>query len=77
MERTCVVSSNISEVGHEGDTLYLRFNSGCCYSYSGVSFSVYQSMIKSESCGKFFHQFIKGKYHYVKLNHDPFIPKAA
>lgn len=66
-----VESSNISSVGHDGETLFIRFNSGITYRYENVPNIVYELMIEAESVGKFFHHHIKGKFPYSKVEGDP------
>lgn len=67
-----VVSSNIDAVGYQRGTLYIRFKSGCSYSYDKVPFTIYDVLTKVESAGKAFHQMVKGKFRYTKLEQDPF-----
>ena len=44
-----VDSSNLSSVGYENGTLYVAFNSGGLYSYSGVPASVYSGLLNASS----------------------------
>lgn len=67
-----VESSNIEALGHESDTLFIRFNSGLSYSYADVPETVFKAFKAAKSVGKFFHQQIKGRYHFTRLNSDPF-----
>jgi hypothetical protein len=71
---TYLTSSNIDAVGYEHETkrLFIRFNSGESYSYSDVGFTQFDALTKVESAGKFFHQHIRGKYVYNRLDFDPF-----
>lgn len=68
-----VVSSNINRVGYLDNTLFIAFNHGGIYSYADVPNHLYQSLLDAESVGKFFHQFIKGHFDYLKLEYDPFV----
>jgi len=74
-----LLSANINVVGYDGDTLYIRFHHGGTYRYEAVPASVFEALVAAESAGKFFSQFIKGKYAYARLNQDPFVaaPLAA
>jgi hypothetical protein len=69
---TYVSSSNIDAVGFRMGTLFLRFKSGVAYQYEKVPFSIYDALTKVESCGQFFHRMVKGKFHYTRLEVDPF-----
>ena len=46
-----VSSSNISEIGHEGTTLYVRFHSGALYAYYNVPENVYHALMSASSHG--------------------------
>lgn len=61
-----VNSSNVKEVGHDGTNLYVRYNSGT-YVYENVDKSVYESLLNSESKGKFMNENIKGRYNYSRI----------
>lgn len=69
---TFLVSDNLDCVGYRLGQLFIRFKSGGVYSYDKVPFDYYDTLKKVESAGKFFHQFIRGKYRYKKLDQDPF-----
>jgi hypothetical protein len=60
---TPVKSSNIAEVGHRGDKLFVKFIGGnSIYEYDGVPASLYDDLLKSDSIGRHFAQTIKGKF---------------
>lgn len=61
-----VNSSNVKEIGHDGTNLYVRYNSGT-YVYENVDKSVYESLLNSESKGKFMNENIKGRYNYSRI----------
>lgn len=64
-----VNSSNISRVGYDetnGD-LQVEFKSGSKYVYHGVLKSVYESLLKAPSIGKFVNAEIKPHYFFEKL----------
>ena len=57
-----VFSSNISSIGYESNTLYVKFTTGSLYSYSGVPMYVYQELMNAPSHGKYFATYIKNDY---------------
>ena len=59
MQLEAVVSSNIAEVGHSGENLYVRFKIGQLWRYNVVSTSTYQALLNSRSIGSAFHQLVK------------------
>lgn len=63
-----VVSDNISAVGYENATLYIRFNRGQVYAYSGVPEQLFRKLLNAPSCGEFFSDHIKGAYQYKRIN---------
>lgn len=63
-----VNSSDISSVGYESGTLYIKFNSGGTYSYSNVPESVYRELMNASSHGKYFHANIKNVYSYRRIS---------
>lgn len=63
---TPVQSSNIISVGHDGTNLYVNYKSGT-YKYENVDKSVYESLLTSDSKGKFMNENIKGKYNYSRV----------
>ncbi|OMF40338.1 KTSC domain-containing protein [Paenibacillus peoriae] len=64
-----VNSSNMDSVAYDADssTLYVRFNSGATYSYSGVPQSEYNGLMSASSHGTYLNAHIKGSYPYQKL----------
>jgi hypothetical protein len=75
MEQTYVVSSTIDCLGYVRNTLFVRFKSGCAYSYDKAGYGVFDALRKAESAGSSFHRLIKGKYRYTRLGYDPFVAK--
>lgn len=63
---TEVKSSNIISIGHDGTNLYVNYKSGT-YKYENVDKSVYESLISSESKGRFMNENIKGRYNYSRV----------
>lgn len=72
LEPTFVTSSNINAIAHEGDTLYIRFNSGITYRYDGVPHASFSALSAAESVGQHFHRFIRGRFKYTPCEVDPF-----
>ncbi|WP_319542341.1 KTSC domain-containing protein [uncultured Pseudodesulfovibrio sp.] len=67
---THVTSSNLAAVGYDASTqqLYIKFNHGGTYVYSGVPEDVHQALMEAGSKGTFFHYNIKtAGYPYQKL----------
>jgi preprotein translocase subunit SecB len=64
MQRKSVKSSNIASVGYDAarNVLEIEFKTGGVFHYAGVSQKQYDSLIASESVGKFFHGHIRGKH---------------
>lgn len=62
-----VSSSNISSIGYEGTTLYVRFNSGGLYAYYGVPASEYNALMSASSHGSYLAANIKRSYRYEKI----------
>lgn len=69
-----VKSSNIEAIGHDGDTLHVKYKNGGTYTYAGVSESTFHAVKSAESVGRFLHANVKGKYDHAKL--DPEEPDA-
>lgn len=68
MKRLPIKSSNIISIGYDKDDkiLEIQFKNGI-YQYKDVKKEVYEAIMKSESQGKFFYQFIRGTYESNKL----------
>ncbi|WP_127544926.1 KTSC domain-containing protein [Paenibacillus amylolyticus] len=64
-----VTSSNIDAIAYDSgtSTLYVRFNNGTSYSYSGVPQSEYNGLMSASSHGSYLASHIKGRYPYSKL----------
>lgn len=72
LEPTFLISENLDAIGYKLNKLFIRFRSGGSYSYDDVPFDYFDALQKVESAGKFFHQFIRGKFRYTRLANDPF-----
>ena len=64
-----VQSSNVVSIGYENNNLYVNYKSGT-YKYENVDKSIYESLLTSDSKGKFMNEHIKGRYNYSKCNLD-------
>ena len=73
MQPTYVSSSNIDAVGYSLGSMCIRFRNGTSYRYSKVPYEVFSRLASAESVGQTFHQIVRGKYEYGKLQRDPFI----
>jgi KTSC domain len=64
MDREYVESSMITSFGFDPSisTLEIEFKSGAVWQYFDIPESVYYEMKSASSCGKFFHESIKGQY---------------
>lgn len=67
MQMNAVSSSNIDSIGYENNMLYVRFNTGALYAYSGVPENVYASLMNASSHGSYLARYIKGIYPYCKI----------
>ena len=67
MHRETVESSNLATVGFSDGVLEIEFKHGGVYQYFNVPKTVYEGLMAAESKGKYFHQFIRDKYEFVKL----------
>ena len=76
MINTYVSSSNINRVGWANKVLYVEFNHGGAYAYKNADFNDYIKLVTAESVGQHFHQNIRYKFEYTKLDYDPFAPKV-
>lgn len=62
-----VVSSNLDEVGYDGQDLYIRFHGGRLYRYFNVPESVYIELLNAPSKGQYHARHIKYVYRYERL----------
>lgn len=64
---TPVTSSNIAEIGTDGDDLHVKFKSGAHWKYPGAA-SHHAEMLKpGVSVGKYFHANVRGKHDAQKI----------
>lgn len=62
-----VSSSNIASIGYENGTLYVAFNCGGLYAYSGVPVSIYHGLMSASSHGSYLASHVKGIYPYRRI----------
>ena len=62
-----VSSSNIASIGYENGTLYVAFNRGGLYAYSGVPVSIYHGLMSASSQGSYLASHVKGIYPYRRI----------
>lgn len=64
-----VKSSQIESIGHQGDTLAVKFkHGGSVYHYHGVSAEAFANLQKAESVGKHLGQHIKPNFKFTKID---------
>jgi hypothetical protein len=57
-----VSSSVIRAVGYDGSTLTVEFRSGRVYDHPHVPYSVYAGLMQASSKGRYYNQYIRGRY---------------
>lgn len=63
-----VKSSNIEAIGHEGETLLVRFKGGAVYEYEAVPAEVATQLLEAKSVGSAFGQLVRAKgFKYRRL----------
>jgi hypothetical protein len=64
-----VSSSNLASVGYDSktQTLCIEFTSGGVYEYDNVPEAEYRGLMSAGSKGSYFHQNIKDRYSYRKI----------
>ena len=70
MQMIPVKSSNIKAAGHEANTMRVEFTNGTVYDYPGVSAELFNNFMQAESQGRYYHQFIKGKFNGTRVEKD-------
>ena len=70
MNRQKVNSTMFTSVGYDekSQTLELEFSSGKIYQHSNVPIRVYTEFMNAPSLGKYYNQWIKGKYASFIIN---------
>jgi KTSC domain len=69
IERVPVESSSLVSIGFDrkARALEVEFRSGARYRYLAVPPTVFEEMKKASSKGRYFAQFIRGKYEFQRL----------
>ena len=67
---TPVKSSQIEAIGHEGDTLAVKFKSGGTYHYHGVTAEKFDEFKAAPSIGSHFGKHIKGAHDYKRIHEE-------
>ena len=64
MDRQQIISSNIRSAGYDPDSqvMEVEFMNGSVYRFAWVPEDVYDDLVRAWSPGKYFNQFIKGRY---------------
>lgn len=65
---TDVDSSHIQTIEHNGKELYITFLNGTIYEYDNVPEALVRQMLKKDSKGKYFWQYIRSKYPYRRVS---------
>jgi len=70
MKWIAVDSSNISALKYDEKEriLSVRFHQGATYEFFHVPRSVFEGLMGAASKGQHFHQHVKGKYEYRRIN---------
>ena len=63
-----VKSSQIESIGHDGDTLAVKFKNGGIYHYQDVSAAQFAELQKADSIGSHFGKHIRPKHKFTKLD---------
>lgn len=63
-----VKSGQIESIGHDGDTLAVKFKHGGVYHYHGVSAADFDKLKKAESIGSHLGKHIKPNFKFTKLD---------
>lgn len=66
-----IITPDSSSIGafayeSEGQLLFIRFNSGRTYRYSGVPYSVFSALSLADSKGTYFNAYVQGRYPYAQ-----------
>ena len=66
--RVLLNSTNLSEVAYHNQSriMEITFNSGHIYRYTAVPEMVFQDLINAPSAGRFYNQFIRGRFSSIR-----------
>ncbi len=70
MNWLAVDSTNLEAIkyDHNRRILHIKFRNGSEYEFSNLPQKVYEGLLKSDSKGSYFQQYIKGYYLYKRLS---------
>ena len=73
MHVTAVESTTLATVAYDKarGLLQLEFRSRAIYQYFGVAAAVHEALLGAPSKGSYFNQFIRGRFPYSLVSHDP------
>lgn len=66
MQRTPVVSTNVSSIGYANGVIEGEFTDGSVYRYFGTNEYVFRNFLNAPSKGRFIHYYLKG-YSYQRV----------
>jgi hypothetical protein len=64
---TPVKSSNIASVGHDGQSLWVKFLNGTLYRYPTAGAELHQGLLAAESAGSYFAKHVKSAHKGEKV----------
>jgi hypothetical protein len=69
LDRQPVSSTSIESIGYDGTTaiLQIEFVEGRLYEYFMVPQSVYAGLMRAESKGRFYGEFVRAKYQFRQI----------
>lgn len=73
MHVTAVESTTLATVAYDNarELLQLEFRSRAIYQYFGVAAAVHEALLGAPSKGSYFNRFIRGRFPYALVFHDP------
>lgn len=68
-DRKPVSSSNLRSVGYDGKAMVLEieFRNGSVYQYFAVPLAIYEGLIRAQSKGRYFNQYILPRFPYQRV----------
>jgi hypothetical protein len=73
MARVELQSTSLNAATYQGEYAFLEleFRNGAIYRYLGVPEQIYQELLSAESKGQYFHQHIRNRFPYTKIDPKP------
>jgi hypothetical protein len=65
-----VESSNVKQIGHDGNDLYVRFKNDGVYKYMEVPENIFDGLLNAESVGQMLNKDIKRLYECERIWDD-------